>query len=196
LYFFQFFSINPSIFNKRALPKYALPGNKANYHVNLEERLLIRIHHAKESIDLTVYKINLPKIVDALIDQAAKGITVRIIADAKNVYGKYEERYNIMKLYIEKMIRGKDEIIGTEDDIHVLCDSPMFAVADKALRNDFNLPNIDDLSKRTVQIGQHFIKGVMIADGEKKSKNAYYTPNDQMHNKFVIIDNKWVLVCI
>jgi phosphatidylserine/phosphatidylglycerophosphate/cardiolipin synthase-like enzyme len=178
-------------FNKSALSKYAFPGNKANYHVNLEERLLIRIHHAKESIDLTVYEINLPKIVDALIDQAANGITVRIIADAKNTYGEYEERYNIMKLYIEKMIRGKDKIIGTKDDIHVLCDSPMFAVTNQSLRNDFNLPNID-ISKKAIQIGQHFVKGAMIAEGEKKSKNAYYPPKDQMHNKFVIIDNKWV----
>ncbi|MCY6484469.1 phospholipase D-like domain-containing protein [Clostridium aestuarii] len=179
-------------FNKSALTKYALQGNEANYNVNLEERLLMRINNAKKSIDMATYEINLSKIVEALIDKAADGLTIRVVADAKNVNGEYEERYDIMKLNIEKMIRGKDHIIGTKDDIHVICDSPMFAVTNKTLRKQFNLPDLNDISKKSIKIGKNLITGLMITEGEKKSGSIYYSPNDQMHNKFVIIDNKWV----
>jgi len=54
-------------FNKCAYDQYANSGNKANYNVNLEDRLIKRINNATESIDMATYEINLPNIIDALV---------------------------------------------------------------------------------------------------------------------------------
>lgn len=35
-------------------------------------------------------------------------------------------------------------------------------------------------------------KGFLIAEAEQKSNGSYYSPSQQMHNKFAIIDNRWV----
>lgn len=52
-----------------------MPGNEANYNVNLEDRLLKRLNEATTSIDLATYEINLPRIIDALMNKAAQGWT-------------------------------------------------------------------------------------------------------------------------
>lgn len=181
-------------FNKSALTKYATSDNKANYNVNLENRLLERINNAETSIDMATYEINLPKIVDALINKAAGGVDVRVLADAKDSTDPhYIERYKIMKLNIEKLVRGKDGEIGTNDDIYVFSDSPMFAVEDETLRVNFGLPaEIDDIDLVTVKVGSSPESGYLFADAEKKLEGVYYPPNDQMHNKFVIVDDTWV----
>ena len=129
-------------FNKCALDQYASTGNEANYNVNLEDRLLERINGATTSIDLATYEINLPKVVDALIAKAAEGVDVRVIADAKDATDPhYIERFELMRLYVEEMVRGEDMVVGTADDITVFSDSPMLAVEDQAKRADHNLPS-------------------------------------------------------
>jgi phosphatidylserine/phosphatidylglycerophosphate/cardiolipin synthase-like enzyme len=182
-------------FNKSALTQYALPGNTSNYHVNLENRLLNRIHSATDSIDIATYEINLPRVVDALINRAADGVKVRMIADAKPKSDvEHDERYDLMKLYIEKLIRGKDGLINTSDDVHVFSDSIIFAVDDSTKRSQYGLSQsgYQEFTLRTVEVGSGLQTGHMLVDGESKATNAYYSPNDQMHNKFLIIDGKWV----
>ncbi|TKD72085.1 phospholipase D-like domain-containing protein [Pseudalkalibacillus hwajinpoensis] len=181
-------------FNKCALDQYASPGNEANYNVNLENRLLNRINGATSSIDFATYEINLPKVVDALITKAAEGVDVRVIADAKDATDPhYIERFELMRLYVEEMVRGKDMVIGTADDITILSDSPMLAVEDQAKRADHGLPSSpDDFPQKTIMVGNTEMTGYLFVDAEQQSDGTYYSPGTQMHNKFAVIDDKWV----
>ncbi len=181
-------------FNKCAYDIFADSGNEANYNVNLENRLIHRINNASTSIDLATYEINLPNVINALINKAAEGVDVRILADAKDGSDPhYTERYQTMRLYLEEMVRGKDGTIGTADDITVFSDSIMFAVEDQTLRSSHNLPaSIDDIPYVTVNVGSGSQSGYQLADAEQKDTDSYYSPGDQMHNKFAVIDNTWV----
>lgn len=181
-------------FNKCADISYATSGNEANYNVNLEDRLIKRINEATTSIDFATYEINLPGIVDTLIAKAAQGVDVRMIADSKDATDPhYAERFQTMRLYVEKMARGQDGTIGTADDINVFSDSPMFAVEDSTLRTSYGLPlTPSDIPVVTVQVGSSDVTGHLFVDAEEKSPNAYYSPGTQMHNKFAVIDDRWV----
>ncbi|MFC3884577.1 phospholipase D-like domain-containing protein [Bacillus songklensis] len=181
-------------FNKSALTQYASAGNEANYNINLENRLLKRLNEATTSIDFATYELNLPKVVDKLIEKAAQGVKVRVLADAKDSSDpNYVERYEIMRLYLEKMVRGQDMVIGTNDDIHILSDSPMFAIEDTAKRTAYGLPSsTGDIPEKTVQVGSQTITGHLFVEGEQKAENSYYSPDAQMHNKFAVIDGKWL----
>ena len=181
-------------FNKCALDQYASTGNEANYNVNLEDRLLNRINAAETSIDFATYEINLPKVVDALIAKAAEGVDVRVIADAKDAADPhYIERFELMRLYVEEMVRGNDGVVGTADDITVFSDSPMLAVEDQTKRADHNLPaSPNDFPERTIMIGNTEMTGYVFVEAEQQSDGSYYSPGTQMHNKFALIDDKWV----
>jgi phosphatidylserine/phosphatidylglycerophosphate/cardiolipin synthase-like enzyme len=181
-------------FNKSALTKYASAGNEANYNVNLENRLLKRLDEAAVSIDFATYELNLPKVVDKLVEKAAQGVEVRVLADAKDSSDPhYAERYEMMRLYLEKMVRGKDMVIGTADDIHLFSDSPMFAIEDTSKRTAYGLPvELSDIPTKTVQVGNQNVTGHLFVDGEQKAPNSYYSPDTQMHNKFAVVDGKWV----
>lgn len=181
-------------FNKCAFPQYASTGNEANYNVNFEDILIKRLNSATISIDLATYEINLPSVVDTLIQKAAEGIDVRVIADSKDSADPhYAERFETMRLYLEKMVRGQDSIIGTADDIVVFSDSPMFTVEDSTKRTSYGLPSsANDISQVTVTIGNSSVTGRLFINGESKSEGNYYSPDNQMHNKFAIIDDRWV----
>ncbi|KGX90252.1 hypothetical protein N781_08120 [Pontibacillus halophilus JSM 076056 = DSM 19796] len=181
-------------FNKCAYTDYATSGNEANYNVNLEDRLINRINEATTSIDFATYEINLPNVVDALIAKASDGVDVRVIADAKDGSDPhYTERYQTMRLYVEEMVRGNDGKIGTADDIDVFSDSIMFAVEDQALRQQHGLPStVTGMDYVTVGVGSGTESGYELAKGEEKSAGNYYSPGDQMHNKFAVVDGKWV----
>lgn len=181
-------------FNKCALDQYASTNNKANYNVNLENRLLNRINSAQTSIDFATYEINLPKIVDALILKASEGIDVRVIADSKDATDpSYIERYELMRLYIEEMVRGKDMVIGTADDVTVLSDSPMLAVEDSTKRASHGLPSSpSDFPQKTIMVGNTSMTGYLFVEAEQKTDGSYYSASTQMHNKFALIDDKWV----
>ncbi|NBI31133.1 phospholipase D-like domain-containing protein [Chengkuizengella marina] len=181
-------------FNKCALEEYAIFQNVANYNINLEDRLIQRLNEAANRIDMALYEINLPRIVDTLILKANEGVDVRLIADSKKADDpNYIERFELMRLYIEKMVRGLDGVIGTADDINVFSDSPMFVVEDATKRIEYGLPsNFSDFPEVTVQVGSADQTGHMFVDAEEKGTNTYYSPNTQMHNKFAIIDGQWV----
>ncbi|MBH0230380.1 phospholipase D-like domain-containing protein [Halobacillus yeomjeoni] len=181
-------------FNKCAYDQYATTGNKANYNVNLEDRLIERINSATTSIDFATYEINLPGVIDALAAKAAQGVDVRVIADAKDSSDPhYTERYQTMRLYMEQLVRGQDGTIGTADDVEVFSDSIMFAVEDQTLRQQYNLPSTPTgMNQVTVSVGSGTESGYMLADAEEKDVDSYYSPDDQMHNKFAVVDGKWV----
>lgn len=143
-------------FNKCALTGYADTGNEANYNVNLEDRLIDRINQATTTIDFATYEINLPRVVDALINKAAQGVDVRVVADAKDATDPhYIERFETMRLYLEEMVRGQDMTLGTADDITVFSDSPMYAVEDQTKRGDHGLPATpDDFLTKLAQLGR------------------------------------------
>ncbi|WP_246944691.1 phospholipase D-like domain-containing protein [Bacillus pinisoli] len=181
-------------FNKCAYTQFATTGNKANYNVNFENILINRLNSATKSIDFATYEINLPRVVDTLIQRAADGIDVRVIADSKDSADPhYAERFETMRLLIEKMVRGKDLVIGTADDIIVFSDSPMFAVEDPTKRTNNGLPAIaDDIPVVTVEVGSSSTTGRLFVDAESKSAGSYFGPGNQMHNKFAIVDDQWV----
>ncbi|NDI34497.1 phospholipase D-like domain-containing protein [Chengkuizengella sediminis] len=181
-------------FNKCALEEYANFQNQANYNINLEDRLIQRLNEATTVIDMAAYEINLPKIVDTLILKANDGVDVRFIADSKDADDPSNlERFELMRLYLEKMVRGLDGVIGTSDDIQVFSDSPMFVVQDVTKRIEYGLPSdFSDFPEVTVQVGSSDQTGHMFVNAEQKGIDSYYSPNTQMHNKFAIIDEKWV----
>jgi phosphatidylserine/phosphatidylglycerophosphate/cardiolipin synthase-like enzyme len=181
-------------FNKSADTQYASAGNEANYNVNLEDQLIERLNEATTSIDFATYEINLPRVVDTLMEKASQGVDVRVLADAKDAADPhYTERYETMRLYLEKLVRGKDTIVGTADDAHILSDSPMFVVEDTTKRSQFNLPaDFSDFSQRTVLVGNTEMTGRLFVEGEVKGTDSYYSPGNQMHNKFAVVDDTWV----
>ncbi|HET54289.1 MAG TPA: hypothetical protein ENN33_03620, partial [Ignavibacteria bacterium] len=190
-------------FNKDADTSYAFPNNKANFYVNFEDKLIHRINNASSTIDMMAYEINLPRLINSLITRASEGIQIRFIIDAKSYEEEFDddttsiERYTLMRLYLEQMSRGKDNIPGTDDDIMLLSDSPILAVADSTLRKKFNLPPLPIGYKRVnLKIGNKEISGHLLVDAELKDprscSNCYYSPGYQMHNKFAIIDTQWV----
>ncbi|TYS67837.1 competence protein ComEA [Sutcliffiella horikoshii] len=189
----ELFAINV-YFNKCALTDYATTGNSANYNVNLEDRLIERLNQATTSIDFATYEINLPRVVDTLINKAAQGVDVRVLADAKDATDPhYAERFTTMRLYIEEMVRGKDNVVGTNDDIHVFSDSAMLAVEDTTLREKHGLPPVpNDFAYGTYTIGSTNQTGYLFVDAEQKTDGTYYSPGVQMHNKFAVVDDTWV----
>ncbi|HEX2831571.1 MAG TPA: phospholipase D-like domain-containing protein [Thermoanaerobaculia bacterium] len=188
-------------FNRQAVPAGASSGsNIANYNVNLEDRLTARIATATSTIDLATYELELPDVVDELIDRADNGVQVRIVADAKDPLNEdlsEDASYKRARVFYEKILRGADNTLGTSDDGHVFADSAIFAVTDSTFRTSYGLPSSpSDLPSVTVKIGTTTVSGYLLADGELKNTsgglNNYYSYGDQMHNKFVIIDGTWV----
>ena len=187
-------------FNRQAIPGGATTGNVANYNVNLEDKLTARIATATSTVDVATYELELPDIVDELIDRADNGVQVRLIADAKDPLNEdlsEDASYKRARVYYEKILRGADNTLGTSDDGHLLADSIIFAVEDSSYRTSYGLPSSpSDLPSVTVKVGTATKSGYQLADGELKDTagglNNYYSWGDQMHNKFVIVDGTWV----
>lgn len=177
-------------FNKSISGKY---GKREWGNINLEGELLEMIYEAKESIDVCIYEINLPSIVEGLIEKASQGIRVRVIVDGKEGNDEYrEKRYTLMRIYLEKMVRGEDGVIGTNDDIMIFSDSPIFMVQDMKIREFFELPEYIYENDRYehLTIGKRNVEGYVLSYGEEMHDGSYASPGNQMHNKFVIVDNK------
>jgi len=180
-------------FNKGGITSVAFEGNSLNQHINLENRLIHRINSAEETLDIATYDIDLPALVDAIIQAKTRGVQVRIIADSKDYSPGESYTYDLHCMSIEKLIRGADGILGTEDDIPVFADSPIFAVEDSAIRESFGLPSSpDDFPYVSITVGLSTKTGYLLCEGELKNETDYYSPGDQMHNKFVVVDGEWV----
>ncbi|HYI10873.1 MAG TPA: phospholipase D-like domain-containing protein, partial [Thermoanaerobaculia bacterium] len=187
-------------FNRQAVPAGATMGNVANYNVNLEDKLTARIAGATTSVDVATYELELPDVVDELIDRADNGVTVRLVADAKDPLNEdtsEDSSYKTARVFYEKILRGADNTLGTSDDGHILADSIIFAVEDSSFRTSYGLPSSpSDLPSVTVKVGTATKSGYRLADGELKDTsggmNNYYSWGDQMHNKFVVVDGTWV----
>lgn len=152
-----------------------------NYEVSSVVTRFIR--SAVNNIDIAIYDIDNPKIVQALIDKAASGVKVRVIADSKNpTTQEYIDRYIVMRNYLESMRRGKDGVIGTGDDITIFSDSPIFTVSP-----------VNDLPNITATVGTKTLSGNVISYGETKNTGEYYSAGQEMHHKFIIVDNNKVL---
>ncbi|HUV37707.1 MAG TPA: phospholipase D-like domain-containing protein [Patescibacteria group bacterium] len=152
-------------FNKDCDEQHCTPGNTANSCMNLESKLVKVINMADSTIDFATYEINLDRIIDALMERAAQGIAVRLIVDAKDPEDEENiQRYDLMRDKLESMKKGVDDIAGTADDIHIFADAPIYENEE------------------------------MLCDGERKEDGTAYGSayTDQMHNKFVVVDNEWV----
>ncbi len=180
-------------FNKGGITSVASDGNLLNQHVNLENRLIERINSTQSTLDIATYDINLPALVNAILEAKARGVAVRVIADSKDYAPGESYTYDLHCMSVEKLIRGKDGIVGTEDDIPVFSDSPIFAVEDPVKREAFGLPSApNDFPYVSITVGLSTKTGYLLCEGELKNETDYYSPGDQMHNKFVICDGEWV----
>jgi phosphatidylserine/phosphatidylglycerophosphate/cardiolipin synthase-like enzyme len=162
--------------------------------VNLEKRLLHRLAGARHTIEFATYEINLPRVIQALIDKAAEGVKVRVIADAKAPDDEeHEIRYDFMRGFLERLIRGKDGEPGTSDDVLLFADSPVIALEDTAHRRALGLPDSPgDLPAFSGLVGTRTLEGRLVALGEEKAAGSYYSAPNQMHNKFAVVDGEWV----
>ena len=187
-------------FLRQAIEAGATTGNEANYNVNLEDKLTARLAGATSTIDLATYELDLPDVVDELIDRAANGVNVRIVADAKdplNEDSSEDASYKRARVYYERILRGADGTIGTSDDGHLMADSVIFAVEDSTFRTNNGLPSgLTGLTQVTVKVGTATKTGYLLGDAELKDTsggmNNYYSWGDQMHNKFAVVDGTWV----
>jgi phosphatidylserine/phosphatidylglycerophosphate/cardiolipin synthase-like enzyme len=179
-------------FDKSALTS-TNQGTLANHNVNLEDRIVARIEAATTTIDVATYELNLPGIVDALLERADAGVSVRLIADAKDYAEGESSNYDLFVLTLERLARGLDGTPGTADDVVVFADSPVLAVLDTAQRAAQGLPSVpSDFPYQTLTIGSGPETGYVVALGEKKNATDYYAPGPQMHNKFMVFDGTWV----
>ena len=171
-------------------------SNYANGFVNLEKIVLERIKESKVSIDAALYELNLPNITNALIESAARGVRVRVIVDSKKPTNHhYIYRYQIFRLHIEKLLRGKDNIIGTEDDVHIFSDGPMYAVDDSLIRSTFFHDSIaiHDILYKEIRVGKEVVNNRVLCLGEYNNKREkFYSGREQMHNKYLVFDDKIV----
>lgn len=179
-------------FNKSAITSIN-DGTLANHNVNLEDRFVARIDAATTTIDLATYELNLPGIVDALLDAADDGVDVRLLADAKDYDEGESSNYDLFVLTLEELARGLDGTPGNSDDVIVFADSPIMAVEDTTKRTAHGLPSTPTgFTSQTLNIGNGSKTGYVIALGEKKNATDYYAPGNQMHNKFAVFDGDWV----
>ncbi len=183
-----------AFFNKSAHTFKAGKFDTANHSTNLEDLMIGYINRAAKNISLATYEINLDKIVAALVERAALGVEVRVIADAKFPGDEgHVDRYDKMRVCLERMYLGKDLKRGTSDDIHIFSDAPIFAVEDSSLRMSMGLPDLSTLpDKKTLKISRDSVSGYLIAEGEQKEDGSYYKGGEQMHNKFLVVDEKYV----
>ncbi len=183
-------------FNHSALTEFAKEGNEANHTVNLEERFLKRLRQATNTIDITIYELNLPDLTDMLIRKAAEGVRVRVIVDAKEPHpGDAErvERWETARMHLERLVRGADGQLGTDDDVIVFANAPILAFEGAARRRALGLPSRpDDIPIESVNIGGIDKRGRILVKGERREDGTYFSPGTQMHNKFIIIDDRWV----
>jgi phosphatidylserine/phosphatidylglycerophosphate/cardiolipin synthase-like enzyme len=186
-------------FLRQAVESGATLGNEANYNVNLETKLTARIATATSTIDFATYELDLPNVVDELVDRAANGVRVRVVADAKDPLNEdtsEDASYKRARVYYERILRGADNTIGTSDDGHLMADSAIFAVEDSTFRTANGLPSTPTgLTSVSVKVGTVTKTGYLLGAAELKDTaggmNNHYSWGDQMHNKFAIVDGTW-----
>lgn len=181
-------------FNHHALTDLALYDNETNHQINLERRLTDRLRRASHRIDVAAYEINLPSLVATLMNKAAEGVIVRVLVDAKAPVDPMRvDRYRTMRLLLERLRRGVDGKIGTDDDSVLFANAPIFAVEDAHLRRMAGLPLcMRDLERSTTHARSREHQGFLLVDGERREDQTTFHPGTQMHNKFVIVDDQWV----
>ncbi len=184
-------------FNRSALTEFASEGNEANHMINMEERILSRLRQATNTIDITIYELNLSGLTDMLIRKAAEGVRVRVVADSKEPNPEDEDRvkrWEDARLALERLARGADGVPGTDDDVILFANSPIFAFeGDADRRQAMGLPaQARDFPRVSPVIAITEISGRLLAEGERRKDQTYYGPGTQMHNKFIIIDDQWV----
>ena len=64
-------------------PKY--PDTAADHHGGLDEKLAAFINSAKTSVDMAAYQLDLPNVIQALMDAKKRGVTVRIATDTTTI---------------------------------------------------------------------------------------------------------------
>lgn len=138
---------------------------------NLEQIIINSINSAQSTIDIAVQEFRLPNIAKALVKQAEKGVTVRVILE--NTYHQSlsdftPERVNQMTIREKQRYDGYFQFIDLNNDNEISSEELNTRDA-LTILNQGNIPIIDDTE-----------------DGSKGT--------GLMHHKFVIIDGQIVIV--
>ncbi|AMA09541.1 phospholipase D-like domain-containing protein [Picosynechococcus sp. PCC 73109] len=137
---------------------------------NLEEILIEGINSAQNTIDIAIQELNLPLVAEALADQAAAGITIRVIVE-NNYRQPWAEPDSTEILELDERDQGKyQEFVALADENQDgFLDAAETAKYDAiAILERAKIPILDDT-----------------ADGSKGS--------GLMHHKFMVVDGETVI---
>ncbi len=179
-------------FNHAARTEFAETGNEANYRVDFQEMLRHRIRQATNRIDVAAYEINLPDLFDALMERAEEGVRVRVLIDAKDPTDDFRQwRYDLMRIGVERMLRGRDGVFRSGKNLEVFANSPLFAVEDSERRVIYGLPpKPEGIEEAQLRVGGRRVRGPLLTPGERREDGSYAHPGTQMHHKFFIFDDE------
>lgn len=157
-------------FNQQQAAVYTDPYRQIpRYGDDLEQVIIDAITRATTSIDVAVHELTLPRIAQALRQQADAGVQVRVIL---------EDDYS-------QPLRQRNLTAGADDDYQAAKLNDLVALVD--LNGDGNLSR-EELAERDALA---ILDGAAIprlddtADGSKGS--------GLMHHKFMVVDGRWVL---
>lgn len=111
----------------------------------------------------------------------------------RSIYGLGDFRSELTRTSNSSTLRARISGLHEARCVGLASDSPIFAVEDEPTRTNFGLPaDAGDLPQATVQIGNGTQSGRLVADAEQKASGGYFAPGPQMHNKFAVVDGRWV----
>ncbi|GAC1045940.1 phospholipase D-like domain-containing protein [Rhizobium sp. No.120] len=181
------------------------PGAHSNEMVS---RIVALIDSARSTLVVAAHEIDHPVIIDALKKAAARGVSVRVYTDAKDVLQKVEldpdngqlGRSVGQRINLERLMRGTDGINGTSDDILIQAESPIEAVVrETGARIRAGLPIAPEGLARTSYKVAAFtlVETPIIAPGIVRRATptgqlpTFRAPaTTRMHHKFIIADDE------
>ncbi len=181
------------------------PGARPNEMVS---RIVALIDFARSTLVVAAHEIDHPTIIEALQKAAARGVSVRVYTDAKDVLQKVQQtpengalgRSVKQRINLERLMRGSDGIIGTPDDILIQAESPIEAVVrETGARLRAGLPIAPDgLARASYRVAAFtLVDTPIIAPGiVRRATSTGQLPTfrapatTRMHHKFIVADDE------
>lgn len=175
---------------------------------DLVNRIVILIDSARTTLVVAAHEIDHPTIIEALKRAAARGVSVRVYADAKDILQRVELRPEDGALgrsvdqrnNLERLMRGSDGVIATADDIHIQAEAPIEAVVkETGARIRSGLPETPEgIPRASYSVSSYvFADTPIIAQGTIRRPTqvgelpSFKAPaTTRMHHKFIVVDGE------